>query len=178
MQKTAWFCCSFSSGNRYPRIRFLPWTAKHIPWKHFYLPAYGTWRAGIPNSCILKNLESGMHTKKRDGGSAILFLYFHLQTSMLFHTKRWSLISQTRILTAARGKEPHPASPALQNPMAAPQLQQYRNCCSPVKNFRRSVTDFRTETGISGQVITISGQISRLELQSPAAQGFHGHAGS
>jgi len=64
--------------------------------------------------------------------------------------------------------------------MPAPQMQQYRKycCLQPVKNFRRSVTDFRTETGISGQVITISGQISQLPLQSPAAQGFHGHAGS
>lgn len=30
MQKTAWYCCSSSSGNRHTGIRFLPWTAKHM----------------------------------------------------------------------------------------------------------------------------------------------------
>lgn len=30
MQKTAWFCCSFSSGNRLSGILFLPWMEKHM----------------------------------------------------------------------------------------------------------------------------------------------------
>lgn len=133
-------------------------TIQPFPWKHFYLPAYGTWRAGIPNSCILKNLESGMHTKKRDGGSAILFFIFPFTNIHAVSSEKMKPYITNQDLNCCQRKrtssciprpaEPHgcPAAAAVQKLLQP--CQKFQEKCYWFsdwnRNFRTGDNNFRT----------------------------------
>ena len=60
MQKTAWFCCSFSSGNRLSGILFLPWMAKHM--NPSGQAVHMAWNSGMQSYRQMQRESACVHT--------------------------------------------------------------------------------------------------------------------